>query len=275
VRVYDVPMQHVIAVMMVALAVAWAVVPVARAEDVAGTVKRVIDGDTVDVATASGKVERVRIIGLDTPEVVDPRKQVQCFGREASNRAKELLAVGSAVTLQGDPTQDARDRYGRVLAHVLVDAADGGSPNFAVRMIAEGFAHHYVYRVPSTWSAELAAAQEDAKANARGLWAGETCGGEAYPKRDLEDDATPPGSSAIAVGEEEAPEASSGAPTGFDPGAFVGQGDRFNCAAFANQAQAQAVLRADPKDPNRLDPDRDGLACETLPAPKDGTAVKR
>lgn len=262
-------------VMVVALAMLTAVVPVARADDVAGTVKRVIDGDTVDVVTPSGKVERVRIIGLDTPEVVDPRKAVQCFGREASARAKELLPVGSAVTLQGDPTQDTRDRYGRMLAHVIIGAEDGASPNFAVRMIGEGFAHHYVYRKPSTWAGELAAAQADAEANGRGLWAAETCGGQAYPKHDLEDDAPPPASSAIAVGEEEEPATGSGTVSAFDASAFIGQGDKFNCAAFENQAQAQAVLRLDPRDPNRLDPDRDGVACETLPAPRDRTPVKR
>lgn len=241
--------------------------PVAHADDVTGTVRRVIDGDTVDVAVASGKVERVRIIGLDTPEVVDPRKPVQCFGREASARAKELLPIGSAVTLQGDPSQDARDRYGRVLAHVLVDASDGGSPSFAVRMIGDGYAHHYVYRVPSTWAADLAAAEADAQANARGLWSPDTCAGQAYPKRDLEDDGEAPASTAVVVG---APD-----PDAFDPSPYIGKGDAFNCAAFKSQADAQAVLRADPKDPNRLDPDRDGVACESNRAPFDRVPVKR
>ena len=68
------------------------------------------DGDNVDVVVASGKVERVRIIGLDTPEVVDPRKPVQCFGREASNRAHALLD-GTSVYLESDPTQGTLDKY--------------------------------------------------------------------------------------------------------------------------------------------------------------------
>lgn len=50
----------------------------------------------------------------------------------------------------------------------------------------------------------------------------------------------------------------------FDPHAFVGMGDAYNCADFASQADAQAVLRADPSDPNRLDADKDGIACEPL-----------
>lgn len=55
----------------------------------------------------------------------------------------------------------------------------------------------------------------------------------------------------------------------FDPGAYIDQGDAYNCNAFDNQSQAQAVLRADPTDPNRLDADRDGIACESNRAPKD------
>jgi len=67
------------------------------------------------------------------------------------------------------------------------------------------------------------------------------------------------------------------APAPFDPAPYVlpGQGDAYNCPDFASQADAQAVLRADPTDPNNLDRDRDGIACETRPAPKDLVAVPR
>ena len=71
----------------------------------------------------------------------------------------------------------------------------------------------------------------------------------------------------------------SAAPTtvaGFDPLRYIGQGDRYNCGDFVSQAQAQAVLRADPRDPNRLDGnDNDGLACEGNNAPFDWTPVVR
>jgi hypothetical protein len=59
----------------------------------------------------------------------------------------------------------------------------------------------------------------------------------------------------------------------FDASAYVGQGDKYNCADFASQAQAQAVLREDPSDPNKLDGDNDGIACESNPAPVDLTPV--
>jgi hypothetical protein len=65
---------------------------------------------------------------------------------------------------------------------------------------------------------------------------------------------------------------------GFDPSQYLGQGDAFNCADFASQADAQAVLRAEPTDPNKLDTDRpapDGIACESNPAPFDRVPVPR
>ena len=60
-----------------------------------------------------------------------------------------------------------------------------------------------------------------------------------------------------------------------EPADYLGQGDAYNCDDFATQAQAQAVLRADLSDPNRLDGNRDGVACTDRPAPKDLTPVAR
>jgi hypothetical protein len=69
--------------------------------------------------------------------------------------------------------------------------------------------------------------------------------------------------------------ASSPVAHGFDPGKYTGQGDRYNCSDFASQAEAQAVLRADPSDPNRLDKDGNGVACESSAGPKDLLPVVR
>jgi Excalibur calcium-binding domain len=66
-----------------------------------------------------------------------------------------------------------------------------------------------------------------------------------------------------------------GLPPGFDPRRYVGQGDAYNCPDFPSQAAAQAVLRADPSDPNKLDTDRDGIACESNPGPYDTARVPR
>lgn len=72
-----------------------------------------------------------------------------------------------------------------------------------------------------------------------------------------------------------APAPTAPAVSGFNPRDYIGQGDAYNCSNFASQAQAQAVLRADPRDPNRLDTDKDGVACEGNPNPKDSNPVPR
>ena len=72
------------------------------------TVLKVVDGDTIHV-DANGQKLKIRMIGLDTPEVVDPRKPVQCFGGEASAQAKTILG-GQQVYLEIDPSQDTIDK---------------------------------------------------------------------------------------------------------------------------------------------------------------------
>jgi micrococcal nuclease len=78
-------------------------------------VQRVVDGDTIVVHIA-GRDERVRLIGVDTPESVDPRSPVQCYGKEASAFTAQLLPEGSVVRLERDV--EARDRFDRLLAYV-------------------------------------------------------------------------------------------------------------------------------------------------------------
>jgi micrococcal nuclease len=132
-----------------------------------------------------GAVERLRLIGMDTPETVDPRKPVQCFGQEASTRAKELLD-GQTATLELDASQGERDRYGRLLAYLWLP--DGR--NFAEVMIGEGYAHEYTYQQPYAYQADFKAAAEWAQANGLGLWAPDACAGQPYLS-DLADDAPP------------------------------------------------------------------------------------
>jgi micrococcal nuclease len=81
-----------------------------------GTVVRVIDGDTILVRGGGGRIEDIRLLGIDTPETVDPRKPVQCYGPQASAFAKHL-ETGRAVTLTYD--RELHDRYGRFLHAAL------------------------------------------------------------------------------------------------------------------------------------------------------------
>ncbi len=136
------------------------------------SVTSVVDGDTIKV-NINGTVETLRLIGMDTPETVDPRKPVQCFGKEASNKAKELL-VGTKVRLEKDPTQGELDKYGRTLAYIYRE--DGMFYN--KYMIEQGYAHEYTYNTPYKYQAEFKAVQKSAQENLRGLWSATTCNGD-------------------------------------------------------------------------------------------------
>ena len=137
--------------------------------DVLYPVAKVVDGDTIDVLVGGEKV-RVRLIGLDTPEIVDPRKPVQCFGKEASDKAKEILS-DKFVRLELDPSQDTYDKYHRLLAYVFLP--DG--TNFDELMIAEGYGHEYTYNFPYKYQKEFKAAEQSAREQKKGLWADGVC----------------------------------------------------------------------------------------------------
>lgn len=134
-------------------------------------VTRVIDGDTVEVTVGVQRTS-LRAIGIDTPEL-DPRTLVQCFGREASARTKELLE-GQTVSLEADSSQSDRDQYGRTLRYVWL--ADGRL--FNLEMIREGFAHEYTFEVPYKYQEAFKRAQAEAREQNRGLWSPDTCGGD-------------------------------------------------------------------------------------------------
>lgn len=136
------------------------------------SVSEVVDGDTVKI-NMNGKVETLRLIGLDTPETVDPRKPVQCFGKEASNKAKELLS-GKKVRIETDPTQGERDKYNRLLAYIYRE--DGMFYN--KYMIEQGYAHEYTYNTPYKYQSDFKTAQKNAQASQVGLWSPNTCNGD-------------------------------------------------------------------------------------------------
>ena len=124
-------------------------------------VTRVVDGDTIDVEI-DGKTERVRYIGIDTPETVDPRKPVQCFGVEASKKNKELVE-GKMVRLEKDITD--RDRYGRLLRYVWVD-----DTLINQELVAQGFASSYSYPPDIARQDLFVVAEKKAREEKLGLW---------------------------------------------------------------------------------------------------------
>lgn len=132
-------------------------------------VVKVIDGDTIEVLVDQ-KPTKIRVIGLDTPETVDPRKKVECFGKEASLAATKLLE-NKNVYLEKDPSQSDIDKYGRLLRYVLLE--DG--TNFSKYMLENGFGHEYTYDTPYKYQSEFKAAQKSAEAQKTGLWAEGAC----------------------------------------------------------------------------------------------------
>jgi micrococcal nuclease len=138
------------------------------ATDGRAAVVRVVDGDTVEVEVG-GREETVRLIGIDTPETVDPRSPVECFGEEASDRTKALLPEGTEVRLVADV--EARDRYDRLLAYVYRD--DGTFVNLA--LVEDGYASVLTYPPNVAHVDELTTAAARARDEGRGLWA--ACGG--------------------------------------------------------------------------------------------------
>lgn len=132
-------------------------------------VTAVVDGDTFKVASDES-IFTVRIIGVNTPETKDPRKEVECFGTEASEKLTELIA-DETVILTIDPTQTERDRYNRLLRYVhLLDGTDIGK-----LLIEEGYAHEYTYNSPYLRQKEYQTAEETARKNASGFWNPTTC----------------------------------------------------------------------------------------------------
>ncbi|HEX2586799.1 MAG TPA: thermonuclease family protein [Gaiellales bacterium] len=135
-----------------------------------GTVARVVDGDTVIVQAGSRTLD-VRLLGIDTPETVDPRRPVGCYGPEASAYTKHLL-TGRSVRLVYD--RQLHDVYGRWLAYVYLERP--GRPELFVnaRLITAGYARTLSIPPNTAHASELAALERRAALGGVGLWS--ACG---------------------------------------------------------------------------------------------------
>ena len=129
-------------------------------QDESARVIRVIDGDTIEIEGG----ERVRYIGIDTPETVDPRKIVQCFGAEASRKNKEIV-LGKIVRLEKDITD--RDKYGRMLRYVWL-----GETLINKTLVEKGFAYSYSYPPNIKYQNLFVEAEKKARESGSGLWGG-------------------------------------------------------------------------------------------------------
>ncbi|MDO8577203.1 MAG: thermonuclease family protein [Candidatus Daviesbacteria bacterium] len=126
-------------------------------------VTKVVDGDTIVVNGES----TVRFIGIDTPETVDPRRPVGCFGKEASNETKSLLS-DKEVILQKDVSET--DKYKRLLSYVFLPLPDGRILFVNDYLVREGFAKVLTYPPDVKYNEQFRQAEKEARENNRGLW---------------------------------------------------------------------------------------------------------
>lgn len=126
-------------------------------------VSKVIDGDTIELQNG----QTVRLIGIDTPETVDPRRSVGCFGKEASNETKSLL-FGKIVILQKDVSDT--DKFGRLLRYVFLSLEGGQTLFVNDYLVREGFAKVLTYPPDVKFNEQLRQAEAEARAGKRGLW---------------------------------------------------------------------------------------------------------
>ena len=209
------------------------------------TVDRVVDGDTIEVNPAVNGAQDVRLLGVDTPETVDPQEPVEPYGPAASAFTKQQLE-GERVTLIFD--QEKRDQYDRTLAYIQISSQ---SETFNETLLEQGYAQLYVVPPNDRYEVTFSQAQDQARQAQRGIW-----GLPIEQQCELADRGNGIGEGSPGC-EEQVPPEQAPTPT---PEPSVNR----DCGDFRSRADAQAELERDPRDPNNLDSDDDGIACEEL-----------
>jgi micrococcal nuclease len=153
----------VLGLIAVALLV-WSMRAPTAAATLHGRVVRAVDGDTLVVRVDSGGVERVRLIGVDTPEDVRPGTPVQCYSLRAAAFTRRALAGRRVVLRVG---REARDRYGRLLAYVR---RDGARDDLEIDLLRRGLARPLPIAPNTQHASEYAELAHEAARARRGLW---------------------------------------------------------------------------------------------------------
>ncbi len=198
---------------------------------------RVVDGDTIVVDRGHGQ-ERVRYIGMDTPESVKPNTPVEPMAHEAA-AANSRLVAGRKVVLEKDVSET--DRYGRLLRDVWLD--DGGWRLVNLELVREGFAQVTTFPPDVKYVDVLLAAQRDARERGVGLW---SLGPEAPGP------STVPAASPVGlVGRE-------GCDPSYPSVCIPPPPPDLDCADISARR-----FDVQPPDPHRFDGDHDGIGCES------------
>ncbi len=241
-------------------------------------VLKVVDGDTIEIMW-NNKREKVRIKGLDTPEVKDPRYPVQCYGEKASQKAKDLLS-GKIITVE---TDNSRGKYGRLLAYIRLKSGE----DFGEKMIREGYAWHY-RTFPHERMSVYDKAEIEARDNNRGLWAPDTCAGKKTAKatssppktskpvstasskttKPLSKTVSPPAKKITKTPPPAPPKPEPEFPLVAPSAGCICTHNKYNCSDFETHTEAQAIFECCQKqgkgDIHKLDRDKNGIACEGL-----------
>lgn len=143
-----------------------------------GVIEKVYDGDTFEVRTSEGRLEKVRLLGINTPEVTGPYRKSECYGNEASQFMKQLLPEGSQVTIVAEGPSFTYDQYHRMLGYAYQGARDpsknpskGETVSINEQLLSVGYAreytyHHQWYRLQSLFQK----IEREARRNDQGLW---------------------------------------------------------------------------------------------------------
>lgn len=204
---------------------------------------RVVDGDTIEVKI-NNQLEKVRFIGIDTPETVDPRKPVQCFGKEASEMMTVLMEDKvNDILLEADATQDNRDKYQRLLRYVWTDE---GNIDAGKMMVLLGYAKEYTYDLPYKYQSVYKNAEREAQNKKAGLWADDAC--------------VAPTSVPTRIPQVEKTQ-NNIAPAQTNPGGFTCNCSKL-CGSMASCEEAYYQLNT--CGCSKRDGDSDGVPCETI-----------
>jgi micrococcal nuclease len=231
----------------------------------------VSDSTSLTVQLSDGSSDQVTLIGLDTDEPESPRTGGSCSRPRPARRASEL-AAGRVATLEADVA--ARDRAGHLEAYVWLSGDDGRQWMLNERLVAEGLSAPVSTPPNLKYSDRFSAAAQTARDQGLGLWSPCLAAATATPILAV------PRSSSEQTELEIARTTPTPVPTlektaRFNPDRYINRGDRYDCTDFKSQADAQSVLRAAPGDPNLLDVDHDGIACELIAGPYDYERVQR
>lgn len=203
-------------------------------ERVLALVVEVVDGDTIKVEL-DGLIYTVRYIGIDCPETRDPNRPVEWMGPEAAE-ANRRLVDGQIVYLEKDVSET--DRYGRLLRYVFL--ANGVFVN--AELVRQGYAQVSTYPPDVRYQSLFLEMQREAREAGRGLW-----GPTPVPTRRPSPPPAPPAPAPVCDC----------------------SGNIYNCSDFPTHAAAQACYNycrsLGKGDIHRLDRDKDGVACESLP----------